>query len=52
MKHEPRPDIHIGKQLGWAHKLGGTESLGISSVSQVDGVSDIAVACRLCGGRV
>ena len=58
VKHEPRPAIHTEKQLGWAHKLGGAESLGISkvlgsnSVSQVDGFSDMAPACRLCGWRV
>ena len=34
MKHEPRPACHMQKQLGWAHKLGGTESLGISRVGQ------------------
>ena len=32
MKHEPRPVIYMEKQLGWAHKLGGMESLGISKV--------------------
>ena len=41
------------KQLGWARELGGAESLGIStgsnSVSQVDGVSDMAPACWLRG---
>ena len=34
MTHEPRPTIHIEKQLGWAHKLGGVESLGISKTGQ------------------
>ena len=34
MKHEPKPGIHMEKQLGWAHKLGGMESLGISRVGQ------------------
>ena len=34
MKHESGPAIHMGKQLGWAHKLGGAESLGISKVGQ------------------
>ena len=34
MKHEPRPAIHMEKQLGWAHKLGGAESLGISKAGQ------------------
>ena len=52
MKHETRPAIHMEKQLGWVRKLGGAEFLGISkagqtSVSQFDGVSDMAPACRL-----
>ena len=34
MKLEPRPGIHMEKQFGWAHKLGGAESLGISKVGQ------------------
>ena len=34
MKHEPRPTIHMEKQLGWASKLGGVESLGISRAEQ------------------
>ena len=34
MKHDPRPVIYMEKQLGWAHKLGGTESLGISNAGQ------------------
>ena len=56
MKLEPRPVIHMEKQLGWAHKLDGAESLGISkagrsnSVRQVDGVSDTAPVCQLCEG--
>ena len=54
MKHEPRPAIHMEKQLCRAHKLGGMDSLGISSagknsVSHVDGVSYVAPACQLCG---
>ena len=52
MKHKPRPAIHMEKQLGWAHKLDGEESKGISrveqTVSQADGVSDMALACWLC----
>ena len=56
VKPEPRPVIHMEKQLGWALKLGGAESLGISKagvcVSQVDGVSDMAPACWLCVVRV
>ena len=34
MQHEPRPAIHVEKQLGWAHKLGGAESVGISKASK------------------
>ena len=30
VKHKPTPAIHMGKHLGWDHKLGGAESLGIS----------------------
>ena len=29
-----RPAIHMEKQLGWACKLGGAESLGISKAGQ------------------
>ena len=53
MKLEPRPAVHMEKQLRWACKLGGVESLKISkgrsnSVSQVDGVSDMAPSCGFC----
>ena len=34
MKHKLRPVIHTGKELGWAFKLGGAESLGISNMGQ------------------
>ena len=34
MQHEPRPAIHMEMSLGWACKLDGTESLGISKVGQ------------------
>ena len=34
MKHESRSAIHMEKQLGWACKLGGAESLGISEADQ------------------
>ena len=34
MKHEPRPATHMEKQLGWACKSGGMESLGISMMGQ------------------
>ena len=33
-KPEPRPAIHMEKQLGWAHNLGGAEFLGISKEGQ------------------
>ena len=35
MKLEPRPTIHMEKRLGWAYKLGETESLGISNSGQI-----------------
>ena len=34
MKYEQRPAIPMEKQLGWACKLGGMESLGMSKASQ------------------
>ena len=34
MQYEPRPAIHMEKQLGWTHKLGWVESLGMSKVGQ------------------
>ena len=34
MQHELRLAILMEKQLGWARKLGGAESLGISKVTQ------------------
>ena len=40
MKHEPGfyqivlPAIHMEKQLGWTHKLGGLESMVMSTASQ------------------
>ena len=34
VKHEPRPVSHMYKQLGWAHKLSGVESLGNSKAGQ------------------
>ena len=55
MKHEVRQDIHIEKQLWWAHRLGyggevsGDLQGGANSISQVDGVPDIASACQLYG---
>ena len=35
MEHEPRPATHMEKQVGWAHKLVGAESLGISKLGQM-----------------
>ena len=34
MNREARLAIHVEKQLGWAHKLGGADSLRISKVSK------------------
>ena len=34
MEYEPGPAIHVERQLGWVHKFGGAESLGISKVGQ------------------
>ena len=34
MEYEPGPAIHMERQLGWVHKFGGAESLGISKVGQ------------------
>ena len=34
VKHKPRPAIHMEKQVGWACKLSGTESQGISRTEQ------------------
>ena len=34
LKHQPRPTIHMEKQLGWNHKLGGEASLGIYKAGQ------------------
>ena len=34
MKYETRPAIHMEKQLGWACKVSGAESLGVSKVGQ------------------
>ena len=34
MWHKPRVVIHMEKQLWWANKLGGAESLGISKAGQ------------------
>ena len=52
VRPEPRPAIHMEKQLGWAHKLDVAESVGsprwVNSVSQAYGISDMAPACWLC----
>ena len=54
MKHEPRPAIHIGKQLrgpvSWWGGVSGDLQGRANGVSQVDGVSDVAQACQLCCG--
>ena len=34
VKHEPRPVIHMEKQLGWAGNLGKAESLVFSKAGQ------------------
>ena len=45
MKYEPRPAIHMEKQLGWAHKSGESESLGISRAGQT-------ALARLMGSQI
>ena len=54
MKQEPRLAILMEKQLGWAHKWLGRVSRnlqgGSTSVSQVDGVSNMALAYGSVGG--
>ena len=56
MKHEPRQAIYIEKPqltawvgwyVGW-DRISGDLQGGTNSVSQVDGVSDMAPACWLC----
>ena len=53
MRQELRPAILMERQLGWAHKLGGTESQAISrvgqTVSQADGGSNIISTCQVRG---
>ena len=55
MQYESRPAIHMEKQLGWAVNwvgwggASGDLQGGSNSVSQVDGVSDMAPAYPLCG---
>ena len=53
MHYEPRPIICMEKQLGWAHKLGRVVSGNLqgktNSVSQVDGVSNMAAVFQFCG---
>ena len=34
VKHEPIPAIYMKKHFGWAHKLGGAESVGNSKAGQ------------------
>ena len=56
MQHEPIPAIHMEKQLEWSQRRGEAVSGDVqgrsNSVSQVDGVSGVAPARCLCGGRV
>ena len=47
MKHELRPAIHIKKQLEWACRLGGAESLGISQADP-----DQIVLSRLMASQI
>ena len=57
MKHEPRPTIHmekslltvwVGPQFAWDRVSGDLQG-ETNSVSQVDGVSDRAPTCQICG---
>ena len=48
MQHEPTPAIHMEKQVGWVRVSGGLQSRS-NSVSEVDGVSDMAPAYQLHG---
>ena len=47
MKQEPRPAIHMAKPLLIADPSGDLQG-GANSISQVDGVFDIAPAFQLC----
>ena len=51
MKHEPRPAVHMEKQLGWAHMLGEVESLGISKAGQtvLSRLMESQIWCQLAG---
>ena len=52
MKHEPRPAIWksiLGGAINWWSRVSGDLQGGVNIVSQVDGVSDMAPACWLCG---
>ena len=51
MNHEPRPAVHMEKELRWAEVSGDLQSKS-NIVSQIDGVSDMAPAYWLCEGRV
>ena len=51
MKYEQRPAIHMENQLWWSRVSEDLQG-GSNSVSQVDGVSGMILACWLCGGRV
>ena len=51
MKNEPSPAIHVKEQLRWDGKeqdrVSGALQGRPNSVSQVDGVSDMASTCQL-----
>ena len=54
MQYEPRPAIHMDKQLGWASKLGGVDSFVVSKTGctvlpRLMLASLMAPACQLCG---
>ena len=57
MKHEPTSATQSGKftinsfcdSISWWDRVSGDLQGGANSVSQVDGVSDIAPTCQLCG---
>ena len=51
MKLEPRPAIHTEKSLliSWVGGASGIPQGGANCASLVDGVSDMAPSCQLCG---
>ena len=59
MKHMPRLAIHMEKSvnsldelISWVDGVSGDFQGGANSVSQVYGVSDMALACLACRGRI